>query len=271
VTQGRRGLAGRLELVVKRALRARALGFNFGGTSRSLPPTRAWLTGRWCDIQYPTDQGYLSDVINVWLDDEYGLRRLEADPPQIVVDIGANIGLFSMWARHCFPQARLLAYEPNPRIYPCLERNVRSMGVQTHKCGVADAAGRATMQDASDSRLASTHRSADGEITLVSLTDVVAAAGGTIDLLKLDCEGAEWDILRAVDAVDQVKSIHMEYHLVNGHTVEDLVAVTKQLGFEVRHLIPNSAWGIAWLDRMPGAPGTASAEYARGNRLIRQG
>ena len=46
-----------------------------------------------------------------------------------IVDAGANIGMFSMWAlRECGGDARILSFEPIPTTYGCLAANAKDVG-----------------------------------------------------------------------------------------------------------------------------------------------
>ena len=70
-----------------------------------------------------------------------------------------------------------------------------------------------------------------------------------IDLLKLDCEGAEWEILPAADLVlPLVRQISMEYHCLHGWTPEKLAGFLRARGFEVEHT-PGHANGLLWARR----------------------
>jgi hypothetical protein len=85
---------------------------------------------------------------------------------------------------------------------------------------------------------------------MMSLGRLVAdLAIARIDLLKLDCEGAEWDILPAAEPVlAQVQQICMEYHVERGWTPQRLAEWLKSLGFEVNHT-PGHWNGLLWARR----------------------
>lgn len=72
--------------------------------------------------------------------------------------------------------------------------------------------------------------------------------GGRIDLLKIDCEGAEWDIFEQHDAFRNVHQIRMEYHLLEGRDLARFEDTVGELGFRIIKLIPNRGFGIAWLE-----------------------
>lgn len=58
--------------------------------------------------------------------------------PEIVVDAGANIGLFAIHAGRLFPASRIVCYEPDPDNFSLLERNLELNGIKAelHRAGV---------------------------------------------------------------------------------------------------------------------------------------
>src|SRR5215469_18316535 len=96
----------RYALLLNRFLAAQRLGFTFFGTTRGKLPSAVRLGGTTVNLHYPEDAGYILDVVNVWLDDEYGVGKL-SEMPGTVVDIGGNIGLFSLWTWSHFPKSRI--------------------------------------------------------------------------------------------------------------------------------------------------------------------
>ena len=169
--------------------------------------------------------------------------------PKTIVDIGSNIGLFSLWAWSCFPKARIYTYEPNPRVLDYLLKNLTPTKAEVRAVGVSCKSGRGEVKDASDSRLAATALSESGEIDIISLSQIVEDVGGKIDLLKLDCEGAEWEIFKDTDAFQNIQSIRMEYHLNEPHSLESLKLLTERLGYRMIRLSPNQGFGIAWFEK----------------------
>jgi FkbM family methyltransferase len=238
----------RYRILLRRFFAARRLGFTFIGTTKSQLPKRARLCGRAVNLDFPSDTGYMSDIINLWLDDEYGIRQLRT-APETVVDVGGNIGLFSLWAWSHFPNTTLHTYEPNPRVFAQLKSNLEPTHAHVFKNGVGSQPGFARLNDDTDSRNASTTLVDDGEIEIRSLSQVVANIGGKVDLLKMDCEGAEWDIFEDKDAFAKIDAIRMEYHLDGLHSVETLKLLTEGLGYRMVHHSPNRGFGIAWFNK----------------------
>jgi FkbM family methyltransferase len=235
-----------LLLLTKRAFTASLMGVSFNGTSRFRLPRSYHLNGRNLSIFAPAETGLAYDFINLFLDDEYGLKSL-GFAPKTIVDIGANIGLFSQMAQALFPKARIHAYEPNPRIHGYLTKNLTQVGAEFFLEAVGAVAGTGQSIDAGDSRTGIFEKG--GNIPIVSFSTVVDRIGGRIDLLKLDCEGGEWEIFQIPEPFQKVAEIRMEYHLVGGKTISDLKDAAEHIRFEIRKLEKNSGFGIAWMSR----------------------
>ena len=84
-----------------------------------------------------------------------------------------------------------------------------------------------------------------GDIPQVAFRTCILRLGGGVDLLKLDCEGAEWSILTDTESLAAVRSLVMEYHLVDGHTEAELVSIVTKLGFRVlEQTLTGPTWGL---------------------------
>ncbi len=58
--------------------------------------------------------------LEVFIEDDYGLRDLDF-APDVIYDIGANVGMFTLLATAYFPEAKVISVEPNPRNYSLLQ------------------------------------------------------------------------------------------------------------------------------------------------------
>src|SRR5215470_2020166 len=130
---------------------------------------------------------------------------LELRPGDAVVDVGANIGAFAVYAGQR-TGGRLLAVEPHPDNAEFLRRNLRANGIaqaEVAQCAVADEPGTLPLflgRSGTTHRIVGGPREGEGEATIdvrvVPLPQLLAEHGfERIDFLKLDCEGAEGLIL----------------------------------------------------------------------------
>ena len=78
--------------------------------------------------------------VNLVLRGEYALPPgYRVEPPVRVLDIGANVGAFAIWARQQWPGCELDCYEPHPENAKLLRRNVHHLGdgVRVHEVAVS--------------------------------------------------------------------------------------------------------------------------------------
>jgi FkbM family methyltransferase len=199
--------------------------------------------------------GHAHDVITVFVNfvrQDYG--RLPSGGT--VVDIGANFGAFALLVARQ-GASRVIAFEPNSAAHACLERNVRENGlggvVQARRLAVTATPGqhvRFPVAPSAYNRIAGHDEQGDYEtVKTTSLERIVATeAMGGIDLLKLDCEGSEYDILFAPDApLDQVREIRMEYHCGRGEELTDFLT---SRGFRITRMqAEGPLTGMLWARR----------------------
>lgn len=213
-------------------------------------PDRVYLAKRPIHLSHLDEEGVDADFISCFLRNTYGLGRM-LEPVRTIIDVGANVGFFSLAARGHYPNAIIHAYEPNPRILPFLLANTSELRVQIHPEAVGDRDCRVAMIDVGPSDQARTCicESDDQAIRQVTIETLLDRIGGSIDLLKLDCEGAEWEILKPNRRWASVRNIRVEYHLYERGSVPELRAVLAELGFRVirckeEHQFAGTIWAV---------------------------
>jgi FkbM family methyltransferase len=208
-------------------------------------------TGRVIET-HGADRNDVATLFAVFGRQEYG--RLPDNA--VVLDVGANIGAFALYAAQ--QGAQVYSFEPEPSNYRLLLRNVPA-SVKTFEVAVTSRVERRGLyMRSSPSHSFHERRAAKGSVMVecVSLGTAIAQCElDEVDLLKLDVEGSEFEILySAPDALSAVNEIRMEYHQFMGDTapwrIEELRAYLAELGFS------NTSWhpsgrssGIAWFRR----------------------
>jgi FkbM family methyltransferase len=195
-----------------------------------------------------TDLGVINEA--AFLDPYLGPGHVTLDRDSVVVDVGANIGDFAVQAARRCPEGRVIAVEP-------LSSAGRMIAVQAGLNNVANitwvqAAIGAAPGETTSARVGGLyHRDAHGEaVRVLTLPALVGELALTrIDLLKLDCEGAEWELLPAAEEVmPRIQQICMEFHRRDGWTPEKLAGWLQARGFAVIHT--TGAWnGLLWARR----------------------
>ncbi|MGH9309043.1 MAG: FkbM family methyltransferase [Vicinamibacterales bacterium] len=176
-------------------------------------------------------------------------RVRESEPWRTVIDIGANIGTFAVLAARAAPGARVLCFEPAPDAAALLLRNVTMNGVEgrvvVEERAVAGTPGRVDLVRTTQSsmrRLGPAASAGDNTISVeaVTLGEIFEKhAVDRCDFLKIDCEGAEFELLRACPSsvLDRVDRIALEFHEWQpGDTAADLHRLLSSQGFRVEHV-----------------------------------
>ncbi len=154
----------------------------------------------------------LNAVMDVLGDNEYHLENYSLPEHATVIDLGANIGTFSMIAKREFPTANIFAYEPYPSTFKILTENAPK-GVTLFEVAAAGKSG--TVHFALGSDYLGMKVSKEGEIEVRSLSlDEIIVPHGRVDLLKIDIEGSEYDVLNhtSAETFKKIDRIIMETH-----------------------------------------------------------
>lgn len=153
-----------------------------------------------------------------------------------ILDSGANIGLASLYWSRAFPDVRITAFEPDPRLAALLRTNLASCAasdVEVIEAAVWHEAG--SVGFAAGSADAGRIRS-DGDVLTVRSVRLGDYLQEPIALLKLDIEGAETDVLRScADQLGAVERIFVEFHSFEGEDqrLAELLAILAGAGFRL--------------------------------------
>ncbi len=185
----------------------------------------------------------------------------ELEEAPFVIDVGAHIGAFALWLSERYPRIRGVCYEPDPQAFAYLERNVRTLDVVPRPQAVAHRSGTVSLFRPSPGGGASSLR-AEGfgsdlnavEVPAVSFDEVLDEIDEPVALVKLDCEGSEYDIVLGSDPRSwrSVRRVVIEYHDVEPFEPLTLVETLNALGFslvsERRRFVGE---GTYWFSRRP--------------------
>ena len=198
--------------------------------------------------RYTVEKRMIGPFRECFFDDQY-FRRLDMGSfPErpLIIDIGANVGFAALHFLHLFPKAVIHSFEPMPFMlaqmhgrraeYPAAEWHVHEAGVwkedgelelfTTDRDEFTAVSGLVKLED--------TNRKV--KVRVVGLEGFMKDNGiGRVDLLKLDCEGAEYGILfnLSVEAFACIRNIAMETHDTEEWKTGDMVRFLKSKGYEV--------------------------------------
>lgn len=183
-------------------------------------------------------------IIGELYEDVYRFGAIDFRPGDVVIDIGGHVGIVSIFLARKFPFLTIHTYEPSPVNHANLVDNLRANGVGNvvahHQAVTADGRPLELYLDPVNSGGTSGFRGKQDNgaayVTVPSTTlDRIFADHG-IDrcrLLKIDCEGAEHEILRTTGVLPRIDHMRAEFHLTallaaQGHSVGGLMRHLRQ-------------------------------------------
>ena len=175
-------------------------------------------------LHHTIADGPVPTVFEVFADKCYS-SYFDIPKEGVILDIGANIGVFTLYCTEISDNVFIYAYEPNPKTNETLRRNIVANNLEDRVKIYDEAVGRAR----SDFRIwtnvpsliasgygatAPSHEEGSITVPMVDLNEVVDRVGQSVELLKIDIEGAEADLLEAASllTLNKIKRVVLEYH-----------------------------------------------------------
>jgi len=198
-------------------------------------------------------------------------------PQDIIIDIGAHIGSFSLacWLRG---SRNILAFEPNKENYELASLNLKKAidhnNVLLYNWGIWRSDKDATKMfhqgytkvnedDELNTGGGNIFAERGEEVWVEPFDDILKEIGTDVELLKLDCEGSEFPILYTSQEIRRVRNIVMEWHelgalqnklfpdIQRDCTVDGLINYLNDNGFEIMEYFRhgNTNLGMLWATR----------------------
>ncbi len=211
---------------------------------------------------YTDNPDDISSISTILIKDEYDLNSVEDNKERVIVDIGANKGYFTALAAKNNLH-KVFAYEPIPETFNKLKKNITDnnlTNVTLFNAGVAGVAEDRKFSFSEDKSILSSMVFAIGEnsiiVTCTTLEKIFSDNQiSKIDLLKLDCEGAEFETIyqSSDETLSKISTLKMEYHNEEGDSHNNIERLSEFLlakGFvRTLHEPANQSLGISWFQR----------------------
>jgi FkbM family methyltransferase len=177
------------------------------------------------------------------------MQKLPANP--LVVDVGANAGFFNVLLFSKLKNAKVFAYEPLPSNIKLFEKIIKEnetlkniqlfkMAVTGNSINTVDLFTEDTVDNTVVSSVFSTFNKLNQKkitVPAITLTSIIEQNNiDKVDLLKLDCEGSEYDIIYNTDPaiLKKINLMVIEVHQIDEekYNLESLDNYLKSFGYK---------------------------------------
>lgn len=187
------------------------------------------------ELEVPNLKEYHTLKREIFSQHHYYLELEKPNP--VIIDAGAHIGLSTFYFKRLFPDSLIIALEPNPKSYALLKKNLEANQIHRvlplnlalwplnqiitfYSDPSADSWWSNTRTQLTSATSATHTQTFSAQTT--TLKELTQGIGEKIDLLKLDVEGAEWDILfTSLDHFTHIDHYVIEYHPFPSRNLND--------------------------------------------------
>jgi len=180
-----------------------------------------------------------------------------------VIDIGGHLGFFSLYASLLNSDVPIYTFEPHIGNYEILKKNLKDnkiKNVYPKQLAVNDKVGQTELkiskEDLNHSILTPIEPTGDTQIVQTTTLERIFSKNGLghCDLIKIDCEGAEFALIYATPntILDKVSNIFLEYHdWIEGENSDELKRFLESKKFKVAKYPNNKIkeLGFLWCHR----------------------
>ena len=186
----------------------------------------------------------LMALTNVWMMNEYDVDSFKINQNDIVIDVGAHIGLFSLLVSQFCKTGKIFSFEPIRENFDLLVSNLELNHIQNifpFNVGVSKNSDGLNLFLDDDQSAHSIFPNGSKSIAVdsISLQKIFDEKKiSACKLLKLDCEGAEYDIIDSLPAeyLDKIQNMAIEYHFADTkpELIKNLITKIKNAGFKIK-------------------------------------
>jgi len=186
------------------------------------------------DLYYTHAQQLYHGLQEVLVDEIY---KVNLASNARIIDCGANIGLSVLYFKSICPSAHITAFEPDKHNFEiltknCIVNNLKQVDLVEAAVWKENTELKFIAQGGMDSKIS---EGADAGIT-VKAYSLIGYLQEPVDFLKLDIEGAEYEVLRNIEGnLDNITNLFIEYHGDFSQTNElvDILNIVQKAGFYV--------------------------------------
>jgi FkbM family methyltransferase len=175
----------------------------------------------------------------------YNNDFVSVEENDLVIDIGFNYGLFSMTSLKYRPK-KIIAFEPNPKLIKTFKDYFKENIIELYQKAVSNKNGYTIFYENLDPGMSTIFQEINNEtqgdsyeVEIINFNDFIIQNNiGMIDYLKVDCEGAEYDIFESIPneyLSKNIRKVAIEFHhKLSDIKVQNLIQKLKNNNFNIK-------------------------------------
>jgi FkbM family methyltransferase len=182
---------------------------------------------------------FIDSASFIFMYDEIFKKKIYAfsctEPKPYIIDCGANIGLSILYFKSLFPEANIVAFEPDPKVYQVLQENIARLSdvVLRERALWSEETSMEFFSEGADGGSLNEGSASVGKVEI--LTERLSTyITGKVDFLKIDIEGAELTVLAECESkLHLVQNMFIEYHsfVESKQELAALLSILERNGF----------------------------------------
>lgn len=195
-------------------------------------------------VKLRTSSTDIQALANVWINEEYKKTGFEIKNDDIIIDVGAHVGLFTLYASQYCKSGKIFCFEPIKKNFDLLSENIKINQLSNVKCihtAVHDKNDSIRMYLSKTDDAAHSVFNNGNEyvyVNTITLSEIFNANNIQVcNLLKMDCEGSEYKIFETTpdEHMERIQKICLEYHIIKGdfESLNVLKSRLTALGFQI--------------------------------------
>ena len=168
------------------------------------------------EILFTDPQAFLLSVRELFIEEIYKFKT--SNPRPVILDCGAHIGMSILFFKNIYPEASIIAFEPDTHNYELTKKNLENWkykDVELVKKAVWINNGSIQFNQLNDmgSSIVESGNNNSGDVISVECVRLKDFLVNKVDFLKLDIEGAEFAVINdCMDKLQNVENLFIEYH-----------------------------------------------------------
>ena len=198
-------------------------------------------------------------LTNIWVIEEYAKEGFDIKNDDIIIDIGGHIGLFSIYASQKCKSGKIFTFEPVIDNFKILRENIetnKNKNIFPENIAISNKNSKVTIFLSDDDAGHGMYSKSSNSITInaINLEEIFLKNNlKKCDFLKIDAEGAEFDILENIseDMLKTISKIVIEYHIFEDNSIKRLENIMEKFeknGFKITKNPYSDTLGLMFLN-----------------------